>query len=213
MELSYYKGCDRLSIYSFHMILRTNNLRYLVIGADEYAEDFETLPINEELAAKYWATIYDEYCKLSEDNKSLMYFGLCSELLYLETRFKMTSMLLGQLIKRLDESDEVIELYLKELDGWGYKINRDKNITEQINLMFVKLKQSQNKIRLKTDEVESYKPEDDDEPMTLMDQVIALELALGKNKIEPKETSVERWVGMIKNLKQTNESKARNVRK
>ena len=122
-------------------------------------------------------------------------------------------MLLGQLIKRLDAPKEVIELYLKELDGWGYKINREKNITEQINLMFVKLKQSQNKIRLKTDEVESYKPEDDDEPMTLMDQVIALELALGKNKIEPKETSVERWVGMIKNLKQTNESKARNVRK
>ena len=210
MGLRYYKGCDRLSIYSFHQVLRTNNLRYLVIGADEYAEDFETMEIDEDIASKHWTAIYDEYCKLSEDNKSLMYFGLCSELLYLETRFKISSMLLGQLIKRrIDEDDEVIELYLKELDGWKYKIDRDKDITDEINRMFVKLNQSKNKIRLKADEVDSYKPEDDNEPMTLMDQVIALELALGKNKIEPKETSVDRWVGMIKNLKQTNESKAK----
>ena len=213
MEFKYYKSCDRLSIYAFHKVLSTNNLRYLIIGQDEYADDFEDLAIDENLASEYWASIYDEYCKLSEDNKSLMYFGLCSELLYLETRFKMASMLLGQLIKRLDAGQEVIELYLVELDGWNYKIKRDKPIAEEINRMFTQLKQSQNKIRLKTDEVEGYKPSDDDEPMSLMQQVLRLEVAIPKERIDPKETSVERWVGMIQNLKESNESKAKNVRK
>lgn len=213
MEFTYYKSCDRLSIYAFHKVLSTDDFRYLIIGVDEYAEDFNDLVINEELADKNWAEIYNEYCKLSEDNRSLMYFSLCSELLYLETRFKMASMLLSSLIKRSGEAEEIVELYLKELDGWKYKIDRNKPIIQEIDRMFIKLKQSKNKIRLKTNELDSYKPSDDSEEMSLMEQVISLELALGKNIIDPKETSVERWVGMMKNLKKTNKIKASNGRK
>lgn len=208
MEIRYFKSCKDIFIYEFFQILETNDYRYLVKGWDEDEE----IAIDQDKAKKKWEAIYEEYCKLSEDNKALLYFAVFSELLYLETRFQVVAMLIQQLIKRSDDK-EAVALYAEELKAWKYRINLNNPIDGEIQRLHRQLKQSKNKIRLKKDELEGFKPEKGEEPMSLTEQVVSLELALGKNEINPRTTTVEKFVVMIQKLKEQNKKQASHGRR
>ena len=84
-ETRYYRNCDELSVYNFHKILETNDYSYLIVGFDGY----DKLEFDEKKADELWGNIYEEYCKLTKNNKSLLYFSIFQELLYLKTRYKL----------------------------------------------------------------------------------------------------------------------------
>lgn len=192
----YYRSLDEISIYVFHKIMETQDYSLLLIAGEH----------DDKIANEVWENLYTEYCKLSGDNSSLMYFAVYSELLYLETRFAIASKVLKQLIDCID-LPEVVEIYIDTLREWNYKINRKKPLKSEIERMLKQLKLSQNKIRLKKDELETYKPDDDSEPMTLTQQAVKLAQGLGKDKINTKTTMVDEWIFLIKELKEINEAK------
>jgi 6-pyruvoyl-tetrahydropterin synthase len=203
-EVRFYAGCEELPIYNFHKVLETSNHAYLVQGWDFVGE----IEIDEQVAQKKWEQIYNEYCKLAEDNRSLVYFATYSELLYLESRYHVAGVLLSQIVKRIGEP-EVVDLYITELASWKYKINRQKPLNEELNRMYKQLKQSQNKIQLKKDELKAFTPEDEEGAMTLTEQVVKLEQALKRNEIDPKRVSVAKWIALIKEVKEINEQRKR----
>ena len=170
--------------------MKEKNYAHLIVGWDEY----EKIEYDEDELKKVWDKIYIEYCDLTNDNQSLFYYQLLSEVNYLEVRKYVVLKLLEQLMT-YQRSGEDLDKYIEVLKLWKY--NWDKKLTyeEAIIKIFKNIKASDNKLRLKKDELEKMKSTDD--PMTLTAQVVKLELSLEKNHIEPKTTSVLKWVTML----------------
>jgi len=206
-ETRYYRNCNELSVYNFHKILETNNYAYLVVGFDEY----EKININEKEASDVWNLIYEEYCKLTEDNKSLLYFAIFQELLYLKTRFEVATTLLKQLSNGIDDKTVVLK-YINALRVWKYKINKDKPLDEELDRMVNQLKASTNKIQIKQSELEDLNVNNSDK-LSLIEQVVKLELALGKNEIDIKKTVVSKYIALFKEVKLINEARSKQNNK
>lgn len=204
---TYFRDCESMPLYNFHKVLETDNYAFMVSGY----EGEEEFSFDEQVAKSHWGNIYNEYCKLSEDNKSLMYFSVASELVYLETRFLLGSEFLKHLVSHLKEPT-IVSMCIEELKKWKFVINKDKDLDKEIQRAFKALKGSKNKINLKRSELEKFKPDDDEESMTLVEQIVKMEQALGRNEIDPKKVSVAKWVAMNKELKAENEAKRKAYR-
>lgn len=203
LTLSIYRSCSELSIFLFHNILETGDYTLLLKEPVETEDPEEQDYIEKELN-EAWNEVYEEYCKLAEDNASLMYFLICNELLYLKTRRRFGTVLLNSLIRRRDSASMMD--YIDELARWKFVIDKEKPFEAEVAKVKRLLRAAKNKIRLKEDELEKYKENDGEEKMSLVQQVLKVELALGKNEIDPKTTSVERWIAMIKEISLKNEA-------
>lgn len=191
---TYYKDCESLSIYTFHKILETGDYSLLLT---EGTLDSEEL-------TRVWEDIYSQYCKLSEDNSSLMYFATASELLYLETRYNIGRVVAKQLIECRD-IPKVVEVCASTLSKWEYPINLANDLDEEIEKVVVRIKQSKNKIDRKKTELEGYGSEE--EPMPLVQQAVKLARGLSKDKIDVKTTMVDEWIYLMKELKEINDAR------
>jgi hypothetical protein len=200
----YYTSCDELYMHNFSKILETNNYAWLVVGYDGY----DKVDIDEKEASEIWEEIYYEYCKLTEDNKSLLYFAVVQELVYLKTRYEVASTLLQQLEFGIE--DEIVRIkYFNALREWKYVIDKNKPLESELQRMYVQLNQSTNKINTKQSELEALKV-DDSEKLTIIEQTVKLELALDKNEIDLKRTVVSKYVAMFKEVRLKNEAMKKN---
>lgn len=200
-ETRYYRNCDELSVYNFHKVLETNNYSYLIVGFDDY----NLIEINEKEADELWSSIYEEYCKLTKNNKSLLYFAVFQELIYLKTRYQVARILLMQLSNGKNSEDFVLEC-IERLKEWKYKINKEKPLKDELSRMINQLKASENKIQMKQSELEDLNV-DESEKLSLIEQNVKLELALGKNEINTKTTSVSKYIALFNEVKILNEAK------
>ena len=200
-ETRYYRNCDEISVYNFYKVLETNNYAYLIVGYDDYQKvDFDDKEANE-----VWVSIYEEYCKLTEDNKSLLYFAVFQELLYLRTRFEVATTLLRQLSNGI--KDDIVRLkYINSLRTWKYKIDKEKPLEDELDRMVAQLKVSTNKINIKQAELDELKV-DDSEKLSLIEQTVKLEQALGRNEIDLKRTVVSKYIALFKEVKLLNEAR------
>ncbi len=199
--LKYYKGCEDLPIGNFHKILETNNFSYLVRGWDKYKE----IEVDLDLCIKLWKFIYNQYCKLSEDNEALLYYATYSELVYLQTRYYVVSKLLEVMIHgTATDNKEVLALFIKALAKWDYNVDPEKNIEDEISRLLGELRFSTNKIGLLESELENFDIEEE-EKTSFIAQVVRAELALNKNNIDIDTTSVLKWIEMMNELKRINE--------
>lgn len=197
----YYRNCDELSVYNFYKVLETNNYSYLIVGFDDY----DPIEINEKEADELWGSIYEEYCKLTKNNKSLLYFVIFQELLYLKTRYQVARILLMQLSND-NNSEEFVLDCIERLREWKYKINKEKPLKDELKRMIHQLKVSENKIQIKKSELEDLNV-DEGEKLSLIEQNVKLELALGKNEINTKTTSVSKYIALFNEVKILNEAR------
>jgi hypothetical protein len=206
-ETRYYRNCDELSVYNFHKILETNNYSYLIVGFDDYKE----LKFDEKEADELWGNIYEEYCRLTKNNKSLLYFAIFQELLYLKTRYQVARILLMQLSNENNKEKFVLDC-IEKLREWKYKIDKEKPLKDELARMIHQLKVSENKIQIKQSELEDLKV-DEGEKLSLIEQNVKLELALGKNKINTKKTSVSEHVALFNEVHLLNEARRKQNNK
>lgn len=204
--MRYYRNCNEINIYSFDKLSRGGDFRYMVYGWDEYEE----LDIDQNKARGYWTEIYEEYCKLTNDNVSLMYYDLIGELNYLETRRTVATTLLNQIMTK-EKSPKMFLAYIDELAEWGYPIDVTKDITSEYNKVIKAIKFSQNKINAKKASIKELKEGMTTESMSIIEQGVSLELALEKNDIDLKKTSVNKWLMLIKKAKERNERLKKRV--
>ena len=196
----YYRNCDELPMYNFSKILETNNYAYLVVGYDGY----EDAVFEESKANEFWESIYEEYCKLTQDNKSLMYFAIFQELVYLKTRYQVAVTLLTQL--ELGLSDDLKNDFIEELRKWKYKINKDRPLKDELGRMLKQLNASTNAIKIKQSQLDDLKAKNS-EKLSLIEQTVKLELALGKNEIDIKKTVVAKFVALFKEVQLLNQAR------
>ncbi len=196
-NLRLHRSCETLSIYAFHKIMETNNYAHLIIDWDGYSK----MKYNEDDLKEIWKGIYNEYCKLTNDNKSLHFYQLLEQVNYLQVRRYIVSNLVQQMMEN-QKRDEILDLYIETLRQWKYVWDKKLNYHEAILKLLKDLKASENKIELKKDELEKLKSTD--EPMTLTQQVVRLERALERNLIDPKITSVEKWIELMNQVRDIN---------
>jgi len=203
--MRYYRNCDELPIYNFYKVMETKNYCFLCLDYDEYNE----LELKEDVE-ELWSEIYEEYVNISGDSSTAMYYELIQEVLYLETRYKVALDLLKNLSSE-SMSEEMKMAYIEELREWKYKIDISKPLGEELDRMIVQLKGSENKIRLKNNELEQFKDEGSkNEKVSLIKQTVKLEQALGRNNIDTKKIPVSKWIAMMNEVKEINESRRKS---
>jgi len=203
--MRYYRNCDELPIYNFYKVMETKNYCFLCLDYDEYNE----LELKEDVE-ELWSEIYEEYVNISGDSSTAMYYELIQEVLYLETRYKVALDLLKNLASE-SMIEEMKMAYIEELREWKYKIDISKPLGEELDRMIVQLKGSENKIRLKNNELEQFKDEGSkNEKVSLIKQTVKLEQALGRNNIDTKKIPVSKWIAMMNEVKEINESRRKS---
>ena len=199
--LKYYRNCDELPIYRFYKLLETRDYSYLYLDFDEYNK----VSIGKNIS-EVWEKIYEEYLKLVGDNTMLLYYEVVNDLLYLETRYAIASTLLQQ-ISMGKMSEDMLKAYVLELKNWGYRINLENDLQEELKLVIKQLRGSENKIRLKKEEKKQLEKVGSKDKMSLIEQVVKLEQALSRNEIDTKKTVVSKWIALVKEVKVINEQR------
>jgi hypothetical protein len=204
----YYRNCNELPIYNFYKIVESTNLSYLYVDYDEY-NDIRPKSSFQEV----WKKIYDEYSELTGDRSTLIYYELISDIMYYQTRYNVVSKLLD-IMSNSPMTDEILDLYIAKLKEWKYVINKKKPLQEELQNMYIQLKQSENKIRMLEAELEALKKKNkDNKSLTLTEQQVKLEQGLGRNEIDVRKVSVAKWLMMIKEVKEINRAKQKQMQK
>jgi len=188
-----YRNCSEIFVYNFYKVLETQNLSWLVLDYDGYNE----VKFDEKEAEKVWIDIYEDYFRLIQDNKTLIIIETTQELMYLRARKEYAELMIFQLDK-INENERLE--CIKELREWNYKVNDKIPLDELIDSLNRQVLASENKINIKEQELKDLTKENG-EKISLIQQTIKLELALGKNEIDTKRTTMEKFIGMIDEVK------------
>lgn len=162
------------------------------------------LDTGREKLEKVWGDIYKEYCEMTNDNRALEYYRLKSELVYLETRRHIAGKLFVQISMR-NMPRAVFMEYINELKKWNFKYKKDRKVLSEMENLSTQIKATSNRINLTIAKLNSFN--NDKKPIDLEKQVLKVEQALGKNAIDPKETTVKRWVYMFEHIAEINREK------
>ena len=196
MEHKYSRNCDEIMLHNFTKISNTNDYRYLVIDWDNRSE----IEIDQDVCEDLWKDIYGEYCKLSDDNKIILYYETLVDISnLLATKFvleNITTILSGKI-------DPILEVaYHVELSKMGVPPKEKEKREDYIVRISQYARFMTNKINVKNNELKSLKgdPEEGDVGMTLNDQIVRVEEITGRNLIDPKTTTVAKWIAIIKSL-------------
>lgn len=195
-----YSNCDLISVGLFHDILKTKDYTLLCEGYN----DFKNLAVrifNKRPSVDYLKSIFykihEEYLILRENKLIEDYLLKQKELIYLTKRFERSF----DMIKELSErklSDTIKLKYIKELKLWGYKININKDLDQELNRVVNQHKSSRIRIESKTKEVEKIRKELSNDNESIIQQSARLEQSLGRDYIDIYKTSLSKWASLIK---------------
>jgi hypothetical protein len=198
-----HKSCSSISIYDFIMYASSGDLKHLVIN-------YEAMPLskvkmhcnnNKAKLVEVGDDISDEYNSLTFNKKELHRQKELAKMMYLEVQHNTIIKIINLYIETKDFS------VLKTLEEFDMFFNEDDDIEKQI--ISAKKKATGLKMKLKIRSAnfkEKYKVSAEtkdkvsikDLEKNLDAQALILESNLDKGyKIEPKETSVIRWVNMM----------------
>lgn len=153
-----------------------------------------------------WSEIYTEYCDLTNDNDSFRYYKLSMRLIYLETRVYFASNIILQMASRsMDE--KTAKEYIESLREWDVKYTKDKIDLDELEKAQRQIKLSKNEISIKRKQIDELRGDGEKTPFEK--QVVLAEQALGRNQINPKKTSVKKWVYMMDFIRESNIQKSK----
>jgi len=187
-----YKSCKTLSIFRFYEILDTKDYKYLI-------EDYENTEITEEIQLQLdgiWSELFKEYIVLKDDKQIRTSFKKLSYISKLETKLSICSSLLSGLVEQTTKEGQL--KYIKELSAWGYPINLNKELQDEVNRIIRNFKTLKSTITIKRNEYnKEYKKELTQEKIDIDEQVVNVEQALN-NQIDSNNTTVSKWIYYVK---------------
>lgn len=202
-----YKSSGDTPIGCFDMANRTNDLRYLVVGWDRYA-DIEVPKGADDLLKD----LNEQWIKIADDNEVRYYLQLKMEVIELKTRYEIVAMILTSMITNKLNEDTFVT-FKNVLRTWRYKWNDKKPKFQELQRLIRQHKASKNKLSLKEDELKSLNERYSDlsENKGLEWESAILEQNLNKDRIDIWTTSMDKWANYIKlsverakNLKKAN---------
>lgn len=180
--------------YSFMQMSKTSDYSWLIIGYDGW-EEIEAFPIQ---TPQYWKDISNEYAELAQDNKTIQYFEIITELSDAEARLYAGKVLLSQLAERwLVMKKETKKQYINELHGHRFYFNIDKNPKDEFERIMKQFKAAQMRIEMLKGKLEKF--ETDTDPVDLIDVKIQIQEFL-KRDIDLKKMSIKEFCKTLKRI-------------
>lgn len=196
-SIKLYKSCDTLPIHNFIQILDKNDFRYLITVFDDENDTFELTKKQQLDYALIFNDIFYEYSDLTDNTK--LRKGLREQLLIEQWSiiYMVITTCSGLYIKYEKEH------LLKPINQIDYpvSIDFDKPILPQLESLDRKMKGLKNKIKIKKIKISKRAGAKDIKEEVKQDlerDALYLEkgLELGR-KIDPRTTSVRRWIHLI----------------
>lgn len=195
-------------VYNFFKIVETDDLRYLVKNYDDENNKLELTQEQKNEFAEIFNNIYYEYCDITNNFKLkgiLQKEILIQQWSIIHTIISNCLMLYEEYGNILDdESKKEILGIINSLDDPKYIIKLDKPFKPQVDRLVNKMKGLKNKIIIyKSKIADSLKSEKAQTKIDLDRDALYLEknLELGR-EINPKTTTLTRWVRMIQMSKE-----------
>jgi len=203
-----YSNCDLISVGLFHDILKNKDYTLLCEGYNDIKNWFVRI-LNKRPSVDYlkliFQKIHEDYLILIGDQSIEDYLLKQKELTYLTKRFELSFYMIKELSDgRLSNTMKL--KYIKELKLWGYKININKDLDQELNRVVNQHKSSRIRIESKTKEIKEIRKKLNNNKESIIQQSAKLEQALGRNYIDIYKTSLSKWASLIKLAEEIYES-------
>jgi predicted ribosome quality control (RQC) complex YloA/Tae2 family protein len=199
-NIELYSSLEEISIYRFDKIIN-GDLRYLA-----NVENVTNVKISEAYKES-WKKLYNEYASKTKNNTIVRVYLLLGEINYLSLRLKVVPMLIDIMISSTDI--DIFNMAVEEINKWGFFINKEKPMRDEINKITKALNNSITKIKRKKSEYKELTKEKQ-ESLSLIQQKIKLEVILGI-KIDVKRESVLDWLSYWDEVKIITERKKKSL--
>lgn len=193
---SYYDTCEKMPLYNFKMFIETNDLKWF---SSSLKEDSKLQNVAD--------LFFTDYIELTNNRKVENRYITMFEIMRLENKYKCVSLLLKSLwnydkLQGLDNFNKMIDI----LEQWNYKIDRKKDVFEQIEKIANRIQGIKTKIELlraKLDEGQKEKADNPNFEKELINIVRILEL---RYSLKIKELNVAEFIGYQKQAQEVIES-------
>ena len=195
-SVSYYDTCEKMPLYNFKMFIETNDLKWF---SSNFKEDSKLQNIAD--------LFFTDYIELTNNRKVENRYITMFEIMRLENKYKCVSLLLKSLwhydkLQGKENFDKMIDI----LGQWNYKIDRNKEVFEQIEKIANRIQGIKTKIELLRAKLDEGQKEKSDKPnfeKELINIVRILEL---RYSLKIKELNVAEFIGYQKQAQEVVES-------
>ena len=200
-----YQDCNDTTLEVYINIMKDKDLKHLVKSGK--------MPSQEVLTAQM-EKINEEFMELRGENSTITNFDKIQyrEQLILKVNFCF------QLVDRISQrttqgllTKETIEGFVEELKRWGYRINRDKPLIEELEKITSDLKALQTTIDILSEEiypeVEEETTEEEKRVLAFHSMLLSFQRILNIDKINIKTTSLLEFVAIENQVKKELERK------
>lgn len=195
-ELHYSRNCEEISIYAFNKISTEGDYRFLVRNWDEY----QVIEIDTVKAEDLWKSIFDEYCRLSDDNTIIMFYETHQDLIKLKVKQFSVYKLIEVFVTVRDQ--DMLEEFAKMFAKFGYPIDLSKGIIKEADRIAARLNFLNNAINAKQKEYDDLKGDDGEASSTpFLEQLVMVEKHTKRDNIDIKTTSAAKWIYILKSIK------------
>lgn len=193
---SYFDTCEKMPLYNFKMFIETNDLKW-------FSKDFKESSSLQNVADLF----FTDYIELTNNRKVENRYITMFEIMRLENKYKCVSILLKSLwhydkLQGKENFDKMIDI----LEQWNYKIDRSKEVFEQIEKIANRIQGIKTKIELlraKLDDGQKEKSEKPNFEKELINITRILEL---RYSLKIKELNVAEFIGYQKQAQEIVES-------
>lgn len=180
-----YRKCEELPLWNFQKYLETNDLKYFTKNLKE-CKGLDIV-MND---------IFAEYVQLSGNTTIISRFYKIHKLMKLEGKYNCIMLLLKSLYNYDAISIDKFNELIAELEKWNYKINRNSDVFEQLEVISKRVQHLKTQIEVLDIEL---KKEDNKESQTIEKQLIIIGKTLElKYKLNSKEITLTEWVELNK---------------
>lgn len=197
------KDCSEVMLWQYLQMINSNDYSYLVKSGKK--------PSNEVLISKL-EEINKEFADLRGEQNMVNKFDLISYREELELKCKFGIALIDRIQTRIGLNIVAIGVFeglISELESWGFEVNKEIPLIDALLLIKSEIEAFQTTIETLTEEIYPTRENEAENEETASNQMLSFESMLliyqrilKIDKINPKKTSLVRFVAMEKQVKE-----------
>ena len=195
-SVNYFDNCEKMPLYNFKMFIETNDLKY-------FSSDLKQSSRLQNVADLF----FTDYIELTNNRKVENRYITMFEIMRLENKYKCVSLLLKSLwhydkLQGKENFDKMIDI----LEQWNYRIDRNKEVFEQIEKIANRIQGIKTKIELLRAKLDEGQKEKADKPNFEKELINITRILELRYSLKIKELNVSEFIGYQKQAQEVVES-------
>lgn len=195
-SVNYFDTCEKMPLYNFKMFIETNDLKYF---SSSLKEDSKLQNVAD--------LFFTDYIELTNNRKVENRYITMFEIMRLENKYKCVSLLL----KALWHYDKTLGIggfnkMIDILEQWNYKVDRNKEVFEQIEKIANRIQGIKTKIELLRAKLDEGQKEKADKPNFEKELINITRILELRYSLKIKELNVAEFIGYQKQAQEVIES-------